>query len=503
MKLLQSKKIYIFLVFFSVFLFGVFLFGGRKRVFAQSCPANCTRNFGHHECGVSSIGGCQQLADENHYVWVDQKTAADSECNFCNGQACYWIEWHTNCGGCCWSDAPPPSCWPYPCPTPTATPTPLPTLTPTPTPIPRIEVSGTVYDDPTGRAGYAGAKCIYPGGGAAPLKPGGGSKVSVSPDGREGPVQGNGSYVVNQVLETGAKTIAISGMDLGYVCTCPNGCQYNWATVSGGNNTGWDFYVSKILARWAQVVGGHAHGQTGARVEVPAGNYFMIPASFSNNPGAATKTTGNITTIPGLLSTTNWKLTDALAQTSWRYSYHRLWVRAGSPTTPLPADGNKPGAGFYKKEGDLTIDGGWTGISGKTVIFVNGDVDIRTKITLANDSDFFAVIASGDISVDSSVGHAVKTNPGTGDADLTGVFLAEKNWYGCPAGCSTTKQLVIYGTIAADFDLSGDGSVKFNRDLGTGNNIGPGVSVIWNPNLLLNWPDQLSDALTDWREVAP
>ena len=41
------------------------------------------------------------------------------------------------------------------------------------------------------------------------------------------------------------------------------------------------------------------------------------------------------------------------------------------------------------------------------------------------------------------------------------------------------------------------------RDMGANNSVGPGVAVIWSPNLLLNWPEQLSDALTDWREVAP
>ena len=56
---------------------------------------------------------------------------------------------------------------------------------------------------------------------------------------------------------------------------------------------------------------------------------------------------------------------------------------------------------------------------------------------------------------------------------------------------------------AADVDMYGAGRVRFQRDMGINNNIGPGVSVIWNPNLLLNWPEQLSDALTDWREVAP
>ena len=57
---------------------------------------------------------------------------------------------------------------------------------------------------------------------------------------------------------------------------------------------------------------------------------------------------------------------------------------------------------------------------------------------------------------------------------------------------------MIYGTVGADIDLSGSGRVRFQRDMGANNAVGPGVAVIWNPNLLLNWPEQLSDALTDW-----
>ena len=47
------------------------------------------------------------------------------------------------------------------------------------------------------------------------------------------------------------------------------------------------------------MVGGHVHGQTGVRVEVPAGNYFIVKGSFSNEPGAATKTSGSISLDTG------------------------------------------------------------------------------------------------------------------------------------------------------------------------------------------------------------
>jgi len=124
-------------------------------------------------------------------------------------------------------------------------------------------------------------------------------------------------------------------------------------------------------------------------------------------------------------------------------------------------------------------------------------------------------LADEEKSVNESI-RALETELATVKAELATQEKWLKNHEGCRAGVRALLAAAGRGelpglrgvlaeqlTIAADFDLSGDGSVKFNRDLGTGNNIGPGVSVIWNPNLLLNWPDQLSDALTDWREVAP
>ncbi len=410
----------------------------------------------------------------------------------------------TNCdvSGCCGD--PDPDCGPYcpppPPPTsprrpPTATPIPTPTATPTPR---IVTVSGTVYNG----SGGGSNKCV--GFGVTPFKPGGGSKVSVNPDGREGPVEGNGTYQANQVVETGAKTITLTGIDPGYYCSCPGSCQYS-ANLQISGVSGWDFYVSNILSKWAQAAGGHVHGNAGARVEVPAGRYFLIKADFSNNPGAATKAGGDFITFPGSLSTTNWKLTDPLVQTSWRYSYHRLWVRAGSPTQD-PGDGSigVPEPGIYRKTGDYSVNSsGWQNLSGSRVIFVDGDLNIKSKIGLAGAGDFLAFIVSGDINVNPTVGDSAVANPTPSNADLAGAFLANGNFNGGTNTSGNDKQLVIYGTVAADMDLNGAGRVRFQRNMGANNAVGPGVSVIWNPNLLLNWPAQLSDALTDWREAAP
>lgn len=46
--------------------------------------------------------------------------------------------------------------------------------------------------------------------------------------------------------------------------------------------------------------------------------------------------------------------------------------------------------------------------------------------------------------------------------------------------------------------MDDSGRVRFQRDMGVNNRVGPGVSVIWNPNLILNFPAQFTDAPTNW-----
>ena len=152
-------------------------------------------------------------------------------------------------------------------------------------------------------ADYPGdwGKCTGPLG--APIKPGTGSvKVLVNPDGREGPVQGNGSYAVNQVLEAGSKDILMQGYDPAYQCTCPTGCQYSAVSVASGNNSGWDFFVSQIRPKWLKVLGGSVHSQGNLSSNVPAGNVYI--ADFSGDgPGALTKSSGSaLISVQGTLS---------------------------------------------------------------------------------------------------------------------------------------------------------------------------------------------------------
>ncbi|MBI4768932.1 MAG: hypothetical protein HY784_00595 [Chloroflexi bacterium] len=296
-------------------------------------------------------------------------------------------------------------------------------LTPAPTPTPTpglVSVSGTVYEG----TGTAFNKCIGIG---ETTKPGGGSKVSVNPDNQWAPVQGNGTYSVSQISESGVKTIAISGMDAGYQCSCPSGCQYTGADISGGNNTDWDFYVSNLLTKWWQALGGGIHAQTAPTVVVPAGRYLIAAESGGSTVPSATKLSGSYTTSPGALSADPGReFTDAIDASTWKYGYQFLWKRAGRPAAD-PGNGFfPPSAGqAYLKSGNYTIRGGagWTNLSGWRVIFVNGDVTINGDIGLQGIADFFAVITSGNITVDQSVGDNAVANPTAGQADLARAYL--------------------------------------------------------------------------------
>ena len=125
----------------------------------------------------------------------------------------------------------------------------------------------------------------------------------------------------------------------------------------------------------------------------------------------------------------------------------------------------------------------------------------RDALTDWGEVGFLAFIVSGDINVNPDVGDAALAGPTPTNADLVGAFLADGNFKGGTDGPGDT-QLVIYGTVAADADLNGTGNVITERDMDTSNDK-PGVAFIWNPNLLLNAPEDFEESLTDWREVAP
>ena len=415
-----------------------------------------------------------------------------------------------DCGGCEWG---PTGCYccdpvanPFCGASPTSAPTsppPEPTTPPAPTatPVPpRVAVSGRVYDDPTGLSGGLG-KCTGPLG--SPVKPGGGSTVRVNPDGLTGAVQGNGTYSVASVLEAGAKDILIQGMDATYQCTCPTGCQYSAVNVASGNNSGWDFFVSQVRPKWLKVLGGSVHSQGNLTSNVPSGNVYI--ADFSGDgPGILTKRSGSVVNLGSgtLSSQPSWNYNDLMSANNWKYGYQAMWLRAGNPATD-PGDGSSaPAAGVYKKVGNYSISGSWTNLAGSRVIFVQGDVTINANITLANGA-FFAIVASGNITVNPAVGNIPpKAVPTSADAALSGAFFADGSFIGGTTGAQNDKQLVIYGSVAADADLNGIGAVSSQRDLG-GLNATPGVAFIWNPNLILNAPQQFTDAVMDWREVAP
>lgn len=368
-----------------------------------------------------------------------------------------------------------------------------------------VNVTGQVFNA-TGFT-FNGLGQCNPVGGSG-IKPGGGSQMGIydwvtgTSQGSGGAINNDGTYSVNNVPSSGTKRIQLNGMT-GYSFVCPSGGQYGPVTVSSPNNNGWNFIVTTILPQWGQIISGMVHAQTGATVAVPVGKYFL------NDPvhGVATRLASSTFTVaPGTLSSaTIWDYPDIVSPATWRYGYTAMYQRAGSPTTALPGNGNTaPATGVYFVNGNLTVSGNWSNLSGSRVVFVNGDVTINSPMTLAAGSgNFTAIIASGNMSVGSSVGHAVVAVPTSANADLTGVFLADGNWNGCTTTpCAT--QLVVYGSIGADVDLSGNGSVSFNRDLGAGNSTGPGVAVIWNPNLLLNVDQSLKDAVTNWKgEVAP
>ncbi|MBI2309401.1 hypothetical protein HYU89_00700 [Candidatus Collierbacteria bacterium] len=80
--------------------------------------------------------------------------------------------------------------------------------------------------------------------------------------------------------------------------------------------------------------------------------------------------------------------------------------------------------------------------------------------------------------------NSVVASPAAADANLVGAFFANGNFTGGTTGVQIDKQLVIYGSVAADAELNGAGKVSSQRDLGIGNASFPGTAFIWNPFLM-------------------
>ena len=100
--------------FFLIVVFIIFLLLPQN-IFA-ACPAGCSTLGGNIGCysGTSGAGSCTQSpSNPNLNFWNQEVPIDDCGVGACQSEGksyCLYIQSFLNCGGCCWPDAPPPSC---------------------------------------------------------------------------------------------------------------------------------------------------------------------------------------------------------------------------------------------------------------------------------------------------------------------------------------------------------------------------------------------------------
>lgn len=127
----------------------------------------------------------------------------------------------------------------------------------------------------------------------------------------------------------------------------------------------------------------------------------------------------------------------------------------------------------------------------RLVLFVDGNLNISTRInTTAGTSGFYAIVR-GNLNIDPNVGEpAPNTSP-----DIEGIFYAGGTFSTGTLGANKDKQLYIRGSaVANDFELQ--------RDLAN-NTLFPGEVFKFGPDLLLGWPPFLSAKNIIWKEISP
>lgn len=210
-------------------------------------------------------------------------------------------------------------------------------------------------------------------------------------------------------------------------------------------------------------------------------------------------------------SSTNWQANDPTAistKLNYRYDYWEARSRVLATIRPVilsgelnstsqldsfgaPPDSMEYGVYYVQVNGNLNINTPLDLGDQKIVILVDGDVTIKDTINFNDNTGLFALLAKGDITVDSVVGSETGgVDPDTLSAHLEGIFLAGGSFN---TG-SGSKQLRIEGPVI------GMSSVNFGRQL---NSSWPNEYVVFRPDIILNLPKQLLRQNHLWREARP
>jgi len=382
-------------------------------------------------------------------------------------------------------------------------------------------ITGTVFSDPERDAYPSGDSCTDSS--ASPLTDSGyqvrATNLSTS-DSQTTPVGADGNYTLSNVEPGDSYIIALEDGSGALVssCSCPGNCQFVGAVPIGATITR-DFYTGPP-GPWWQVIDGDVltNGSLSSLIpsscSLPGCNPNFILDGPGGYPGVAIYGGSSYDFSTGSsdgrdqVSSQGWLANSSYLGKEYHYSYFARLVPSDvqeqtdeiTEETVTGGDfnsGGSPARGYiwYKREGDLTINGNVNLVgTRKVVLFVNGgDLNINGRINLQSGESFFMAIVGkddsgnkGNIIVDPSVSHPVK--PG-----LEGIFLADSQF---KTG-SDDKQLYIRGSVAA-----WEGIV-LERDLDDDNSDTPAELFEYAPDLIFNYPQEMLRDVIRWREVAP
>jgi hypothetical protein len=221
---------------------------------------------------------------------------------------------------------------------------------------------------------------------------------------------------------------------------------------------------------------------------------------------------GSVSASPGLISTTGWRVQNSpYAGNLPSYTAFRNKIPDTVPQSvggalgqaDLTNLGNQfpAGSGYFYIEydgsaGPLTIQeaGGINLGTRKVIVFADSAVNINDKINLTKGVGFFMLIASGNITINQSVGGSNDNVP-----EIEGVYYTDRNFYTGTEGLGLDNQLHIRGVVVAG-NTTGHGVVL---DRSTAYTEVPGEIFEFGPDQSMLIPPALSKREIRWREVLP
>lgn len=273
-----------------------------------------------------------------------------------------------------------------------------------------------------------------------------------------------------------------------------------WKIVANNGQLSTSSDVCQLLTGdklgWWQTKGAGIYAGSTVKSELPDNTKNLIEPSLDNQIGALLKASGSLWIGSGNLSSEGYTAKTKYRGKTMDYAFFAAnmgvvkgrasdWTNSDKITLTDYPEGKEFGY-MLPPSGTATVESPTTvGVGEKYIVFVNGDLEIKSSIQVAN-RGFLAFIVSGNIKIDPSV------------TMLQGIYLTSSNFTTLSAYKKDTTDdvpLEVEGSVIAW------GLVSLNRNLGPGNATIPAEKFTFRPDLLTNMPDRMKTFAMQWNEV--